>query len=76
MTGPYAAATSFDDHELLTIVAALIASQLYLHSLLILFPIAFLVPIVQPLWVQSADLVFGGWYWRTFGQTHRSVCGS
>jgi hypothetical protein len=57
----------------LAIVAALITSQLYLHSLLVLFPIAFLVPIVRRLWVQSADLLFGGWYWRTFGQTHRSV---
>jgi hypothetical protein len=57
----------------LAIVAALIASQLYLHSLLVLFPIAFLVPVVRRLWVRSADLVFGGWYWRTFGRAHRSV---
>jgi hypothetical protein len=57
----------------LALVAALITSQLYLHSLLVLFPIAFLVPVVRRLWVQTADLVFGGWYWRTFGQTHRAV---
>lgn len=57
----------------LAIVAALIASQLYLHSLLVLFPIAFLVPVVRRLWVQTADLVFGSWYWRTFGQVHRAV---
>ena len=37
----------------LAIVAALIASQVYLHFLLILFPIAFLVPVVRRLWVQA-----------------------
>ena len=57
----------------LGIVAALIASQLYLHFLLILFPVAFLLPAVRRLWVGSADLVFSNWYWRTFGPTHRSV---
>jgi hypothetical protein len=57
----------------LAIVAALIASQLYLHSLLVLFPIAFLVPVVRRVWVQTADLLFGGWYWRTFGTKHRAV---
>jgi hypothetical protein len=55
----------------LVIVAALIWSQIYLHTLLILFPIAFLVPVVRRLWVQGADLVFGSWYWRTFGRWHR-----
>ena len=60
----------------LAIVAALIASQLYLHSLLILFPIAFLVPIVRRLWVQSADLVFGGWYWRRSARRTALSCGS
>jgi hypothetical protein len=39
----------------LAIVAVLIASQLYLHFLLILFPIAFLVPVVRRLWVQAAE---------------------
>jgi hypothetical protein len=57
----------------LAIVAALIASQIYLHSLLVLFPIAFLVPVVRRLWVQAADVVFGSWYWRSFGSTHRVV---
>lgn len=57
----------------LAIVTALIASQLYLHSVLVLFPIAFLVPVVRRLWVQVADLLFGGWYWRTFGRLHRTV---
>jgi hypothetical protein len=60
----------------LAIVAALIASQLYLHFLLILFPIAFLVPVVRRLWVQAADMVFGRWYWRTFGPLHRTVVAS
>jgi hypothetical protein len=57
----------------LAIVAALIASQIYLHFLLIVFPIAFLVPVVRRLWVQIADLVFGSWYWRTFGRWHRAA---
>ena len=55
----------------LVIVAALIWSQIYLHTLLIIFPIAFLVPVVRRLWVQAADLVFGSWYWRTLGPWHR-----
>jgi hypothetical protein len=57
----------------LAIVAALITSQVYLHFLLIVFPIAFLVPVVRRLWVQVADLVFGSWYWRTFGRLHHAV---
>jgi hypothetical protein len=57
----------------LATVAVLIASQLYLHFLLIVFPIAFLVPVVRRLWIQAADLLFGSWYWRTFGPLHRSV---
>jgi hypothetical protein len=60
----------------LAILAALVASQLYLHFLLILFPIAFLVPVVRRLWVQAADMLFGSWYWRTFGPTHRVVVAS
>jgi hypothetical protein len=60
----------------LAIVAALIASQLYLHFLLILFPIAFLVPVVRRAWVQAADMLFGSWYWRTFGPTHRALVAS
>jgi hypothetical protein len=57
----------------LAIVAGLIASQLYLHFLLIVFPIAFLVPVVRRLWIQIVDLVFGSWYWRTFGHLHRAA---
>lgn len=57
----------------LAIVAVLIASQVYLHTLLIVFPIAFLVPVVRRLWIQVADLLFGSWYWRKFGQFHRSA---
>ena len=55
----------------LVIVAGLIWSQIYLHTLLIIFPIAFLVPVVRRLWVQAADLLLGSWYWRTFGPWHR-----
>src|SRR5471030_3260757 len=57
----------------LLIVVALIASQLYVHSLLIVFPIAFLVPVVRRMWVRVADLMFGAWYWKTFGRMHRAV---
>ena len=57
----------------LAIVAALIASQIYLNFLLVLFPIAFLVPVVRRLWVRVADAIFGRWYWRTCGPTHRRV---
>lgn len=57
----------------LAIVAVLIASQVYLHFLLIIFPIAFLVPVVRRLWIQAADLMFGSWYWRTFGHVHRAA---
>jgi hypothetical protein len=57
----------------IVIVAALIASQLYLHFLLILFPIAFLVPVVRRLWIQVADVAVGQWYWRTCGRIHRRV---
>jgi hypothetical protein len=57
----------------LAIVAVLIASQVYLHFLLIVFPIAFLVPVVRRLWIRIVDLVFGSWYWRTFGSLHRAA---
>jgi hypothetical protein len=40
----------------LAIVAGLVASQVYLHFLLIIFPIAFLVPLVRRLWIQLVDL--------------------
>lgn len=57
----------------LALVAALIASQVYLHVLLIVFPIAFLVPVVRRLWVQVADLLFGSWYWTKLGRRHRAA---
>lgn len=57
----------------LLVVAGLIASQVYLHFLLVVFPIAFLVPVVRRVWVQTADLLFGSWYWRTFGGAHRAA---
>jgi hypothetical protein len=57
----------------LVTVFVLIASQVYLHSLLIVFPIAFLVPVVRRIWVQAADVFLGGWYWRTFGRLHRRI---
>lgn len=57
----------------IAIVVALIASQVYLHVALIVFPIAFLVPVVRRIWVRAADAVFGSWYWKTFGKWHRSM---
>jgi hypothetical protein len=57
----------------LAIVATLIASQIYLHFLLILFPIAFLVPVVRRLWVRAADLAVGRWYWKALGRRHRAI---
>lgn len=53
-------------------VAGLIASQIYLHVVLVIFPIAFLIPVVRRLGVRIADVVFGKWYWRAFGGTHRA----
>ena len=57
----------------LAIVATLIASQVYLHFLLILFPIAFLVPVVRRVWVRAADLAVGRWYWKALGRRHRAI---
>jgi hypothetical protein len=57
----------------IAIVALLIASQVYLHFLFILFPLAFLVPVVRRIWVRAADMALGSWYWRAFGRTHRAV---
>jgi hypothetical protein len=57
----------------LLVVAVLIASQIYLHTMLILFPIAFLVPVVRMMWVQASDFLFGSWYWKHFGHQHRSL---
>jgi len=61
--------------KLLT-VAGLIASQIYLHFLLVIFPLAFLVPVVRRLWVRVADLLFGNWYWKMFGVAHRATVGA
>ncbi len=58
--------------KLLVVIGA-IASQVYLHSVLIIFPVAFLVPVVRQIWVRSADFFLGGWYWRTFGRMHRRI---
>ncbi len=57
----------------IAVVVALIASQVYLHVALIIFPIAFLVPVVRRIWIRAADLMFGRWYWKTFGALHRST---
>lgn len=57
----------------LLIVAALIVSQVYLHTMLIVFPIAFLVPVVRRLWVRVADMLFGTLYWKRFGSRHRKI---
>jgi hypothetical protein len=57
-------------------VACLIASQIYLHFFLVIFPIAFLVPTVRRIWVRAADMLFGSWYWKTFGARHRAVVAS
>jgi len=57
----------------LAIVAALIASQVYLHVVLIVFPIAFLLPVVRRVWVQAADIALGSWYWRMLGPLHRRI---
>lgn len=57
-------------------VVCLIASQVYLHFFLVVFPIAFLIPTVRRIWVRAADMMFGSWYWKTFGLTHRKVVAS
>jgi len=57
----------------IALVLVLIASQIYLQFLLIVFPIAFLVPVVRRIWVQAADLLFGSWYWKTCGSWHQAV---
>ena len=58
----------------IAIVALLIASQVYLHFLFILFPIAFLVPVVRRIWVRVANialqLVLEG-IWRHASRRHR-----
>jgi hypothetical protein len=56
----------------LSVVAALIASQAYLHFLLILFPIGFMVPIARRVFVMITDRLVGTWYWKFFGTFHRT----
>lgn len=55
------------------VVAALIASQVYLHFVLIIFPIAFMVPITRRVFVAVADRLIGSWYWKFFGTMHRTL---
>ena len=57
-------------------VAGLLASQIYLHVFLVIFPIAFLVPTMRRVGVRVADMLFGRWYWKTFGAKHRAVVAS
>lgn len=57
----------------LVIVAALIASQVYLHFLLIVFPVAFLVPVVRRAWIVAGDTLFGSLYRKKMTRVHRAV---
>lgn len=57
----------------LVIVAALIASQVYLHFLLIVFPIAFLVPVVRRIWMTMADSLFSHLYVQKLKRVHRAI---
>lgn len=57
----------------LAIVAALIASQVYLHFLLIVFPIAFLVPVVRRMWIVIGDTFFGTLYKKKMARVHRTL---
>ncbi|MGD9806881.1 MAG: hypothetical protein AB7E81_20420 [Hyphomicrobiaceae bacterium] len=57
----------------LSVVAALIASQIYLHFVLILFPIGFMIPIARRVFVTVADRLIGTWYWRSFGAVHHKL---
>jgi hypothetical protein len=57
----------------LAIVAVLIASQVYLHFALIIFPVAFLVPVMRSIWIQVGDTLVAGWYRHRFGRAHRRV---
>jgi len=57
----------------LIIVAGLIASQVYLHFLLILFPIAFLVPVIRRAWIVIADTFFGALYKAKMKRLNRAI---
>ncbi len=57
----------------LVIVAALIASQVYLHFLLIVFPVAFLVPVVRRAWIVAGDTLFGSLFRKKFKRVRRTL---
>lgn len=57
----------------LVLVAALIASQVYLHFLLIVFPIAFLVPVVRRAWITVGDTLFGTLYRKKMQRVHNTI---
>lgn len=57
----------------LAIVAALIASQVYLHFLLIVFPIAFLVPVVRRAWILMGDTFFGELYQKKMQRVNKAL---
>jgi len=57
----------------LLLVGCLIASQVYLHFLLIVFPIAFLVPFVRRVWAIAAEWMFGSWYRRKLWRIHHAA---
>lgn len=57
----------------LVIVAGLIASQVYLHFLLIVFPVAFLVPVVRRAWIVAGDTLFGSLFRKKFKRVRRAL---
>ncbi len=57
----------------LVLVAALIASQIYLHFLLIVFPIAFLVPVVRRAWIVAGDTLFGTLYRKKMQRVNNAI---
>lgn len=57
----------------LALVALLIASQVYLHFLLIVFPIAFLVPLVRRAWIVAGDTLFGTLYRKKMQRVHHAI---
>jgi hypothetical protein len=56
----------------LLVVAALITSEIYLHFVLILFPIGFLIPVARRVFVMASDRLIGTWYWKFFGVLHHT----
>ena len=63
------------------VVGVMIYTQIHLMpwvaALLVLFPIAFMVPVLvairQAITSWIVDSFFGQWYWRKFGRTHRAT---